>query len=136
MESPENLMVHFKKFLLFLLFPILLASCSGLNRNYSTGSRYDDPYYPGYYSRGDDYYRERERERLDRERRDLERDRRRLEREKEKLDRQKSNAYKRPKVQDKPETCPSGFRPGRCSKKDRKHGCRDMRTPGGLGCRT
>ena len=34
----------------------------------------------------------------------------------------------------KQETCPSGFRPGRCSDKQRKHGCKDIGLPGGLVC--
>lgn len=36
----------------------------------------------------------------------------------------------------KQETCPSGFRPGRCGDNERRSGCKDMRLPGGLGCRS
>jgi len=34
------------------------------------------------------------------------------------------------------EQCPSGFQPSeqKCSPKERNHGCKDVRLPGGLGC--
>ena len=36
----------------------------------------------------------------------------------------------------KVETCPNGFQPSerKCSQDERRHGCKDMRLPGGLGC--
>ena len=44
---------------------------------------------------------------------------------------------KRPKPEVKqPDTCPSGSRPGRCTDSQRKKGCKDWRTPTGLGCCT
>lgn len=90
------------------------------------GSYNDNPYPSG------NYYQERERQRLREERRELERERARLERERER-ERERRNTHTAEK---QPETCPAGYRPGRCEDKQRKRGCKDMRLPGGLGCRS
>lgn len=124
--------------LLFLLLGQGIMSCSNMNDPYynNSGRYYDDGRYnPRYTSGRDRYYNERERDRIENERRDLAIERDRLERERERLERQKDREARRPAPQ-APETCPSGWRPGSCSKKDRKHGCKDKRMPRGLGCRT
>jgi hypothetical protein len=94
------------------------------------------------HSRYDDYDRtsrtERElsyqRERLEKERLQLERER--LERERSRLDLERQNAAQHSAQRANDNICPPGSRPGRCSDKDRKHGCRDWRIPSGLGCRS
>ncbi len=70
---------------------------------------------------------------LERERRELEDERYRLEQERLRLERENQQQAV---AAVKPEICPSGFIPGRCADRERKHGCKDMRTAGGLGCRT
>ncbi len=124
----------------FLTLAFIFSACT--NNDYgrydSNGRYYDDGRYrPTYSNRDydrDRYYRERERERLEQERRDLAIERDRLERERERAQHHshKEQHTSRPA----PERCPSGWKPGSCSKKDRKHGCKDMRMPRGLGCRT
>lgn len=97
------------------------------NNQYGNYNR--NPQYPS-----GNYYQERERQRLREERRELERERARLEKEREREhERRKRHAAKQ---QRKPESCPAGYRPGRCESKERKRGCKDMRLPGGLGCRS
>ena len=133
-----------------LSFLILLCSfgCTELNSGYpssyggySSGGYsggYRDPYY-----RGDDYYAYRERERIRREQRELDEERDRLHRERDYLERQKRKNKSKPPVFSrvpvkKPDRCPSGFFPSeqKCTKKERKRGCKDMRTPGGMGCKS
>ncbi len=85
--------------------------------------------------RGYDKYDSRDRyhsESIYRERRELEEERRELERERERLERERREAARAPVK----ETCPSGYVPGRCGDKQRKHGCKDFRMPGGLGCKS
>lgn len=36
----------------------------------------------------------------------------------------------------KPKYCPAGARPGRCTQKQRRKGCKDFRTSSGVGCMT
>ena len=121
----------------------LLAGCADLNSPYNSGygNNYPPPYYggnSGYY--GNNYpptYNNNDR----RERRELERERERLEEERQRLENERERhntpppppAYRPPPPQ---ERCPSGFSPSeqKCSREERKHGCRDMRLPGGLGC--
>ncbi len=120
-----------------------LSGCGPLNSPY-------DPYYGnqppprpyggGYYG-GDPYYGgssyqdRRERERLEEERRRLERERERLERE-----RARQDSYRPPPPLPRPpvpmDRCPAGFSPSenKCSKEERKRGCKDIRMPSGLGC--
>lgn len=106
----------------------------------NTGSRYDPNYgYGGRYSR-DDYRYERDR----RERHRLEEERRRLERERDRFERDRYNrrpvsrpTYNPPVARaPRRETCPPGFSPSerKCSTKERRRGCKDLRTPSGLGC--
>ena len=97
-----------------------------------------DPYYrPDPYYGGSSYQDRRERERLEEERRRLERERERLERERE---RQDSYRPPPPPPQARPpahyDRCPAGFTPSedKCSKEERKRGCKDIRMPSGLGC--
>jgi len=98
--------------------------------SYGYGGGYD-PYYR------DDYYSDRERERIRRERRELNRERDRLEYERDRLDRERDQ-YNRPPPPPPPreERCPSGFTPSerKCTTEERRNGCKDMRLPGGLGC--
>ncbi len=125
-------------FLALTLFS--LTSCAGLdNTSYGSGTGYSPVYSQPYYSR-DDYYNDRERDRLHHERHELEREQQRLDRERERFEREKQQQNNRPVApppvysKPQPDRCPSGFRPGRCTDKQRKHGCKDMRTSGGLGC--
>jgi hypothetical protein len=72
---------------------------------------------------------EQERHRLARE--SLEEQQRQLQRERE------QNSYPPPPpLRYQPETCPRGFSPSenKCSPRERKNGCMDIRLPGGLGC--
>ena len=116
---------------LLLLFSLVLSlsACAGLNDPYyGSGPSYGDPYY-------DNSYYDRE------ERRRLERERDRIEQERERLERERDRAERRPvepPVSRQPvrESCPSGFSPSerKCTSDERRHGCRDIRLPGGLGC--
>lgn len=123
--------------LAFLLLLGSITACTDLGDpyyspppSYGYGGGYD-PYYR------DDYYSERERERLRRERRELERERDRIEYERDRIDREQEK-YNRPPPPPPPreERCPSGFTPSekKCTPEERRRGCKDMRLPGGLGC--
>ncbi|MCB0335455.1 MAG: hypothetical protein KDD62_04095 [Bdellovibrionales bacterium] len=126
-----------KTMLIGLLGLMSLAGCADLNGSgsqydYGYGNRYDSPYQ-------DDYYSRRERERIRDERRELERERERLDRERERDRRRREQEARHPQPPAQNphvDRCPPGWTPGRCSGKDRKKGCKDMRTSGGLGCRT
>ncbi|MCB0331499.1 MAG: hypothetical protein KDD70_17630 [Bdellovibrionales bacterium] len=127
--------------LILVLSTSFIGGCANLNDPY-----YNDPYdrgygYPPSSYPARDYYRDRERDRIRDERQDLEEERRRVEDERRRLERQRERERQQAQkpvysAPPKRESCPSGWRPGRCSTKDRKHGCKDMRMPGGLGCRT
>lgn len=67
---------------------------------------------------------------------DLEYERQKLELERERLELEKEKAKHEAATLQAPDVCPAGFRPGRCADRERKKGCKDMRTPRGLGCRT
>lgn len=67
---------------------------------------------------------------------DLEYERQKLELERERLELEKEKAKHEAATSQAPDVCPAGFRPGRCGDRERKKGCKDMRTPRGLGCRT
>ncbi len=96
----------------------------------------------------DQRYREREWERqqaLERERDRLEDERRRLEDQRRREHEEYNNSIRVPPSQvynprpaPQAETCPSGFQDNpsgrRCSDSERKHGCKDMRMPGGKTC--
>lgn len=97
------------------------------------GGYYDD----GYYGR-DDYRRHRDWERHRDERRDIDRERDRLEDERRRLEEERRRRDYHPPASSVPrrETCPPGFSPSerKCTSEERKHGCKDVRLPGGLGC--
>jgi len=107
-------------------------------RPYGGGYYGGDPYYGSapYYG-GTSYQDRRERERLEEERRRIERERERLERERERQD-----MYRPPAPPPAPrppanyERCPAGFSPSeiKCSKEERRNGCKDIRMSSGLGC--
>ena len=138
MKNLDNLKSLFKISLIATI--VGLAGCINDPSYNGGGYGYDDPYYD--YDRND-YYRDRERDaRRDRyenqrERERLENERRRLEEERR---RERENQYRPPPpppqrapAQDR---CPAGFSPSerKCTAQERKKGCRDIRTPGGLGC--
>lgn len=120
---------------LLLLLVLALPGCGNLNDPYAPspyGSSYDRDY------DRDEYYRNRDYDR----KRDLRRERERLEEERERLERERRehrehNEWQRPPPPPRREEhCPSGFSPSerKCSTEERRHGCKDMRLPGGLGC--
>lgn len=73
-------------------------------------------------SRYDDY-------RITKAQRELEYERERLERERLRLEQER-------RAHAQAQGCPPGSRPGRCSDRDRRYGCRDWRAPNGEGCRS
>ena len=73
-------------------------------------------------SRFDDYRGAKAQKELEYERARLERERLRLEQEK--------------LAHAQAQGCPPGSRPGRCSDRDRRYGCKDWRAPNGIGCRS
>jgi len=128
--------------LLFIACITALASCVSHENGSVRTPGYPYPYYYGGYPPpgvGSDYYRHRhryryrqrqeDRERLREERKELREDRREFEREKKRFEQeQKSSRPVR-------EQCPPGFSPGgRCTKKERKAGCKDLRTASGIPC--
>lgn len=127
--------LKYSGFILLSLAVMAFTGCSDLNDPYRPPPRYDDPYY-----RSDrDYYRDREIERQRRERRELERERDRLEDERKRLEEERRrDKYRPPPPAPKPsqDRCPPGFSPSerKCTTEERKRGCKDIRTPGGLGC--
>ena len=112
--------------------------------SFSGCAEFNDPYGPpssgGYYGdsyHNDDYYRDRERDRLRHERREVDRERDRIEEERRQLEEQRRrerDAYRPPPPRE--DHCPSGFSPSeqKCSSEERRRGCRDIRLPSGLGC--
>lgn len=122
-------------FVLFILTIIStacvsLTGCGPLNDPYYSNSGYGNSY------GRDDYYYERERER---EERRLEREREQLEDEREALrnEQRRQDQARREAEHRQNDVCPSGFHPSeqKCSNEERRHGCKDIRTPSGLGCR-
>jgi hypothetical protein len=122
-----------------------LSGCMPLDNQYgygSPGSSYGSPYsnsggyYDPYY-RDDPYYRNERRENR-RERERLEDERERLQEERQRLERERQREVSRPAAPPPPppERCPPGFSPSenKCRPEERKHGCKDIRLPGGLGC--
>ena len=112
------------------------VGCAELNDPYYSGGGWNDPY------ANDPYYRDdRDRDRVRDERRDLERERDRLEAERYRLEREREReasapVYSPPPPARREDRCPPGFSPSerKCSQQERRNGCRDIRTPGGLGC--
>lgn len=126
---------------------IALAGCDANDSSYSRP--YNEPYYRGsgrdydYERRRDEEYRrDREREEYRHDKREWERDRERRERgERERREREENDHRRHEERQAPPpprveEHCPSGFQPSerKCSSDERRHGCKDVRLPGGLGC--
>ena len=125
--------------MLAILIVSLLSAC--VPGQYGSGGYNNGGYYGSGYD--DDYYYDRERERLKDERRDTRRERERLEEERERLERERERREREESRRPPPpppvriqERCPSGFTPSenKCSREERKRGCKDMRLPGGLGC--
>jgi len=124
-----------------------LVGCIDPNASSYPPSSYPNSYGTGYgsgsgYGSGysDPYYRERrdidrDRRQADRERRDIEIERQRVESERRRIEEERARQYTPPPPR-RQESCPSGFSPSenKCSREERKRGCRDMRLPGGLGC--
>lgn len=127
-----------KPYAILSLICIVATGCidaSGGNPypSYPSGGGYNNG---GYY--GNSYDRDRyEYERAREERRKLRDERERIEDERERLaaeQRRQEHARTPPPPK---EQCPPGFRVntgGRCTDKERKNGCRDIRMPGGLTC--
>ena len=128
--------------LLYIASIAVLTSCIGHENGSVSAPGYPYPYYYGGYPPpgvGSDYYRHRhryrhrqrqeDRERLREEREELRRDRREFEREKKRFEQeQKSSSPAK-------DRCPPGFSPGgRCTKQERKAGCKDMRSASGIPC--
>ncbi|MDZ4786084.1 MAG: hypothetical protein SGJ02_08415 [bacterium] len=120
-----------------IFFPLLLLTVLGCaeltNPNgYPSGGNN----YPSYGNSNydNDYYRRRESERQEDERRELDRERDRLERDRRRLERERENLNNKPPPSQM--NCPSGFSPSerKCSDKERKKGCKDMRLSNGMGC--
>lgn len=127
---------------------ISFGGCAELNDPYY-GNRYPsnsrhDPYGSDYGRYDDDRYdreRDRDRRRHERERERMEEERERLERERQRLrdeeQRRRFDDLRRPN-QPPPqrESCPSGFHETdrKCSDSERKHGCKDIKMPGGTRC--
>jgi hypothetical protein len=124
---------------------IFLPACGPLPMGapYPSHGGYDHPYYGS-----DDYSRHRERERmheeherLERERERLEQERRRVEHEEQELHRQQEHnrqqqAQHAPQQQPLQTHCPPGYVQSeqKCTDKERKHGCKDVRLNSGIGC--
>lgn len=120
-----------------------LGGCVDL-RDPNYGSSYGGSSYDGY-----DGYRDHNRHDWDRDRRDRhdwdDHHRRDDDRRHWDEDRHEHGESRRPPPERRPtyqppppprEHCPSGFSPSeqKCSSEERKHGCKDIRLPGGLGC--
>jgi hypothetical protein len=139
MKKQFSSKIHLK--IIAILAFMALCGCEPLNSPYSAypsapPSRYPDPYYSGSdYNRSRyDYERERD---IENERRETEREQRRVEEERRRLEEDR-NHYRPPvspplRVQ---ESCPPGYSPSeqKCSPEERRHGCKDVRLSGGLGC--
>ncbi len=128
------------KLALLALVVLSFSACVPIGDNYHSNDYDNYDRYDNRRDRYDDYRRDRERDRNWDERRRLERERDRLEDERRRLEderrrEQNHHSHMRPPPA-VPEHCPPGFRPSenKCSKEERKRGCKDMRLPGGLGC--
>jgi len=93
-------------------------------------------HYDRYYGDDDSDY---ERDRIREERHDLEREKDRLRDERDRLAQERDDLQAKQhaqRVQPVQEHCPPGFSPSerKCSQDERRHGCKDVRLPGGLGC--
>lgn len=121
---------------LLLLMVVSLVGCAELFDN--AGGYGDDGYYQRRSYDYDPYYNDgwqreqfRRSRRLNQREEELHEEQRRLQAERDQLE-----ATRRATASRQRETCPAGFRPSenKCSAKERRRGCRDMRLPGGLGC--
>lgn len=126
-----------------LLSVVSLTGCADLN--HGNDSYRDDGYYrdrgyrhDDYYDRGREYHDRRDWERE----RELERERDRLSRERRHLEEERDHRRYAPPPPPPPpppahhDRCPPGFSPSenKCSPQERARGCKDIRTPSGLGC--
>lgn len=124
---------------------IFSAGCGDLDPYGGSGGGYRDRYGYGY----DDRYRDRYRDRYDYERDRARDERRRLEEERDRLEderrrwenehRHRDRYHNHPSYPPPPvaQSCPSGFHPAgsrRCSKDERKRGCKDIRVSSDLVC--
>lgn len=147
--QPSINMKNLTKLLLAITSILILTSCADLNSsNYPYGRGSGGYYNDGGYYEGSSNYEERrrlererqraydERRRLEEERQRAEEERQRLERERDRRGHNYGNHHSEPLTPPVVERCPSGFSPSerKCSSKERKRGCKDMRLPGGLGC--
>jgi hypothetical protein len=145
--SPTTYIRRVPSVFIFVLGVGLLASlsaCGPYDPNYGGPyGGYNGGYNGGYYNDGWEARRDIDRSRQ--ERRELERERERAQAERERLERERSNSHggwrnppppppSRPAPQ--VDRCPPGFSPSerKCSPDERRRGCRDIRTPSGLGC--
>jgi len=139
MKSKQNLLQFIRCSLISLGF--ILLGCGPLNTSNYPSSNYPPPSYPsGGYGNpnyggnsNDDYYAKREQERLRDERQRLHNERLHLENERKRLELQ--NAHHNPSPVAK-EHCPSGFHETdrKCTDKERKKGCKDIKMKNGLRC--
>lgn len=121
---------------------LTFAGCADLAAgNYPYDGGYRDPYYGSPYYGNDryEYERERERRRLARERDRIHDERERLQDERERLERERQEAARNVPPPPPPQAqlrCPPGTRPSthRCTKEERKRGCKDYGAGNGLGC--
>lgn len=108
---------------------------------------YNDPYYGNNngngYANGFDPRNDRERNRIERDRRRLDQERDQIENDRDRLARERNEQQRQQQWQQeqqarppRQESCPSGFSPSenKCSREERRRGCKDMRLPSGLGC--
>jgi hypothetical protein len=138
--------VHITSITLVLLSFGLTGCAELLDPNYGYGG---NPYGNGYSGNGyngggygnggyyDPYYNNNRRreQRLNQEEEELREERRRIDAQRRQVEAQREAQSYSPPPQQR-ERCPSGFSPSenKCSKAERRNGCRDMRLPGGLGC--
>ena len=138
-----------------LLLVLATAGCAELNDPYYSGSRnggyggYNDPYGSDDRWRYEQGRRDAEREAEERRReerhewRERERDRQRAEDERRRYEElraqqeaQRQYQQHQQQQQQQQERCPSGFHETsrKCSDDERRHGCKDIKTPSGLRC--
>lgn len=141
-----------------LMTLLAAAGCAELNDPYYSGSRYPNSGYGGYNDPYDDgrwqyeqgrrdaereARRDREehrQERRDREReneRDRQRERDREEQQRRRVEEERARQEaQRQYEQRQQDHCPAGFHETnrKCSDNERRHGCKDIKTPSGLRC--
>jgi hypothetical protein len=143
-HSPTYRVPSFRLAVLGVTLLLSFSACGPYDPNFGGpyGGGYNGGYNGGYYNDGFETRRDIERSRQ--ERRELERERERAQTERERLERERENSYSGYKSPPPPpsrpapqvDRCPPGFSPSerKCSSDERRQGCRDIRTPSGLGC--